>query len=56
MDLNAQLEGEGRARNVIIKWPDTETALRFYKSPGYQKAMSYGLPASSRDYVVVEGV
>merc|ERR1712032_436152 len=42
-----QLEGEGRERNVIIKWPDTETALRFYNSAGYQKAMSYGLPASS---------
>ena len=50
-----QLEGEGRARNVIIEWPDTATALEFYNSESYQEAMSHGVPASTRDYCVVEG-
>merc|ERR1711939_357864 len=50
-----QLEGEGRARNVIIEWPDVDTAMEFYNSPNYKEAMSHGVPASTRDYVVVEG-
>jgi len=50
-----QLEGEGRARNVIIEWPDKKTALEFYNSPSYQEAMSHGVPASTRDYCIVEG-
>merc|ERR1712072_1459179 len=55
------LEGAGPAgstenqRNVIIKWPDVATALEFYNSPDYKEAMSHGLPASTRDYVIVEG-
>ena len=51
-----QKEGEGRARNVVIRWKDMETALAFYDSPEYQEALSHGLPASTREYVVVEGV
>ena len=51
-----QLEGEGRQRNVIIKWPDTATARKFYQGESYQEALRHGLPASTRDYVVVEGV
>ncbi|MDE2791430.1 MAG: DUF1330 domain-containing protein [Paracoccaceae bacterium] len=50
------LEGTGRARNVIIRFPDMETARTFYHSADYQKALSYGLPASTRDYTLVEGV
>lgn len=50
-----QLEGEGRARNVIIQWDCKEDAMKFYKSPAYVEAMSHGVPASTRDYVVVEG-
>ena len=49
-------EGNSRARNVIIKWPDMETAQKFYDSPEYQGALSYGLPAADRDYLFVEGV
>ncbi len=51
-----QMEGQGRARNVIIRFPDMETAKSFYHSEEYQKALSHGLPASTREYTLVEGV
>ena len=50
------LEGTSRGRNVIIKWPDVETAKNFYYSDLYQEALSYGIPAATRDYVIVEGL
>ena len=50
------IEGTSRARNVIIKWPDVETAKKFYYSDLYQEALSYGIPAATRDYVIVEGM
>jgi uncharacterized protein (DUF1330 family) len=50
------MEGLARARNVIIQWPDMDTAKAFYNSPEYQKALSHGLPAADRDYMFVEGV
>ncbi len=51
-----QMEGKGRARNVIIRFGDMETAKKFYHSPEYQEALSYGLPAADREYTFVEGV
>ena len=50
------IEGTSRARNVIIKWPDVDTAKKFYYSDLYQEALSYGIPAATRDYVIVEGI
>jgi len=50
------MEGKGRARNVIIRFDDMETAKTFYHSPEYQEALSYGLPAADREYTFVEGV
>ena len=50
------LEGTSRARCVIIKFPDMETAKRFYHGPEYQEALSYALPVSTRDYKFVEGL
>lgn len=50
------IEGTSRSRNVIIRWPDVETAKKFYYSELYQEALSYGIPASTRDYVIVEGI
>ena len=50
------MEGNGRARNVIIRFPDMDTARAFYHSDAYQEALSFGLPASTRDYTFVEGV
>ncbi len=51
-----QMEGKGRARNVIIRFGDMETAQKFYNSPEYQEALKYGLPAAEREYTFVEGV
>merc|ERR1712216_786151 len=42
-----QLEGQGRARHVIIKWPDVKTAMEFYNGEGYQEALKHGIPAST---------
>jgi uncharacterized protein (DUF1330 family) len=50
------MEGETRARCVIIRFPDMETAKTFYHSPDYQKALSFALPVSTRDYKFVQGV
>lgn len=50
------MEGHARARNVIIQWPDMDTAKAFYNGPEYQLALSHGLPAANRDYIFVEGV
>jgi uncharacterized protein (DUF1330 family) len=50
------MEGTTRARCVIIRFADMETAQTFYYSPEYQEALSHGLPASERDYKFVEGV
>jgi uncharacterized protein (DUF1330 family) len=51
-----QMEGTGRARNVIIRFADMATAKTFYHSPEYQKALSYGIPAADREYTFVEGI
>ena len=50
------MEGKGRSRNVIIRFQDMATAKAFYNGPEYQEALSYGLPASEREYTFVEGV
>ncbi len=50
------MEGEGRSRNVIIRFKDMDTAKTFYHSPEYQEALSYGLPSAEREYTFVEGV
>ncbi len=49
-------EGKGRARNVIIEWPDMATAQAFYDSEDYKAALAHGIPAADRDYMFVEGV
>lgn len=50
------MEGTTRPRCVVIRFPDMDTARTFYNTPEYQEALSYGLPASERDYKIVEGV
>lgn len=52
----SHMEGKGRARNVIIRFPDMKTAKAFYNGPEYQKALSHGLPAADREYTFVEGI
>lgn len=51
-----QMEGKGRARNVLLRFADIEAAKTFYNSPEYQEALKYGLPASEREYTIVEGL
>ncbi len=50
------MEGTTRARCVIIRFEDMDTAKRFYHGPEYQEALAYALPVSTRDYKFVEGV
>ncbi|SFS05584.1 DUF1330 domain-containing protein [Yoonia litorea] len=50
------MEGTTKPRCVIIRFADMATAKAFYHGEEYQEALSYGLPASDRDYKFVEGV
>ena len=50
------MEGTTRDRCIIVKFPDMDTARTFYHSPDYQKALSFALPVSERDYKFVQGV
>jgi uncharacterized protein (DUF1330 family) len=51
-----QLEGNDRARNVLVEFPDLAAAEACYNSPAYQEALSHARGASVRDLVIVEGV
>jgi uncharacterized protein (DUF1330 family) len=50
-----QMEGSGRARNVVIEFPSYQAALDCYRSPEYRAAMQFRLHASTGDLAVVEG-
>lgn len=50
------MEGVTRDRCVIIRFDDMAIAKAFYYSPDYQRALSFALPISTRDYKFVEGV
>lgn len=49
------LEGLDRPRNVLVEFPDFETAIHCYNSPEYQEALSHALPAAERDVVIIDG-
>ena len=49
------VEGESRSRNVVIEFPDYETALACYRSPEYQENIKRRQPHSTAELVVVEG-
>ena len=49
------VEGESRARNVVIEFPDYETAMACYRSPEYQENIKRRQPHSIADLIVVEG-
>ncbi len=49
------LEGEERARNVVVRFPSMEDAERCYKSPQYQEALQYARLSSERDLCIVDG-
>ena len=49
------LEGQSRARRVVIEFKDYETALECYHSPEYAKAIALRKDVSVADLVVIEG-
>jgi uncharacterized protein (DUF1330 family) len=49
------VEGQARSRNVVIEFPDYDTALACYRSPEYQENIQRRLPHSTAELVVVEG-
>ena len=49
-----QLEGRDHARNVVVKFPTFEDAIKCYNSPRYQEAVAIAKDASERDLVIVE--
>lgn len=51
-----QLEGKGRARNVLIEFPSMEEALACYHSPEYTAARAIRQAVSEGEWVLVEGV
>ena len=51
-----QLEGNERARNVLVEFPSLEAAEACYRSPEYQEALRFAKGAAERDFVVVEGL
>lgn len=48
------VEGVARARNVVAKFPDVETALGAYNDPDYQEAVGWAVQASDREVIIVE--
>jgi uncharacterized protein (DUF1330 family) len=49
------VEGQSRSRNVVIEFPDYETAMACYQSPEYQENIKRRTPHSTAELVVVEG-
>ena len=49
------VEGEARARRVILEFQDYATALACYHSPEYAKAKALRTPVSTADVIVIEG-
>ncbi|GGC92887.1 DUF1330 domain-containing protein [Chelatococcus reniformis] len=52
----AAVEGEARARNVVIEFPSHEAALACWHSPEYQRAKAFREPpVGLADIIVIEG-
>jgi uncharacterized protein (DUF1330 family) len=49
------MHGQGRARNVVIEFPDFQSAVDCYNSPEYQFALEERGDAGIVDVVIVEG-
>jgi uncharacterized protein (DUF1330 family) len=48
-------EGNTRARNVVIEFPDYAAALACYRSPEYQENIKVRVPHSTIELIVIEG-
>ena len=49
------VEGQSRSRNVVIEFPDYDTALACYRSPEYQQNIKVRQPHSIADLIIIEG-
>jgi uncharacterized protein (DUF1330 family) len=49
------VEGGRRSRNVVIEFPDYESAVACYRSPEYQANIRVRQPHAIADLVIVEG-
>lgn len=49
------LEGQSRARNVVIEFPSVQDALDCYNSPEYQAAVKIRQAVSDSELIIVEG-
>jgi uncharacterized protein (DUF1330 family) len=49
------VEGEARARNVVIEYPCYEAALACYHSSEYVEAMAHRENAAVADVIVIDG-
>lgn len=50
------VEGTARARNVIVEFPDYDSALACYRSPEYQANMKLRAGHATAEILVIEGV
>ncbi len=50
------MEGQARARNVVLEFDSVEAARAFYLSEDYQRAKKKREHAATVDYIIVEGV
>jgi uncharacterized protein (DUF1330 family) len=49
------LQGEARARNVVIEFPNYEAALACWNSPEYKAAKAHRDGNADAEFVLVEG-
>jgi len=49
------VEGQSRSRNVVIEFPDYQTAMACYNSPEYQANIKVRQPHSTAELIVIEG-
>ena len=51
-----QLEGKGRARNVVIEFPSMQHALDCYNSEEYQQALKIRKEVADSELMIMDGV
>lgn len=50
------VEGQARARNIVVEFPSYQDALDCYNCPDYQAVLKLRLPpAATSDFIVIEG-
>lgn len=49
------VEGTARSRNVVIEFPDFDTAMACYRSPEYQANIKVRQPHAVADLIIIEG-